>query len=124
MLRGRADLVLPAGDDGPGAAAHRREPEDMFGFGAREAVVRALSGRPADREGFGAPAPRPSSPARCARSSGPARSPSGGVGLVVTGEPAVVRAVAFAHGWLATPQAGRAQPVLPPVTRLPGVTPG
>jgi coenzyme F420-0:L-glutamate ligase/coenzyme F420-1:gamma-L-glutamate ligase len=58
LVRGRADLVLPAGDDGPGAAALVRvEGEDLFGYGAREAVVRALTGDPADRAPFGAPAP-------------------------------------------------------------------
>ena len=57
LVRGRADLVLPAGDDGPGAAALVRvEGEDLFGYGAREAVVRALTGDPADRAPFGAPA--------------------------------------------------------------------
>ncbi|UAL28626.1 coenzyme F420-0:L-glutamate ligase [Nocardioides rotundus] len=56
-VRGRADLVLPAGEDGPGAAALvRPEGADMFGLGAREAVVRALTGRPEDRAVFGAPA--------------------------------------------------------------------
>jgi len=54
VLRGRADLVLPAGDDGPGAAALvRADGEDMFGLGAREAVLQALAGQ---RGGFGAPA--------------------------------------------------------------------
>ena len=49
VVRGRADLVLPADDDGPGAVALvRPEGTDMFGFGAREAVLRALRGDPAD----------------------------------------------------------------------------
>lgn len=57
VVRGRADLLLPPDDDGPGAAALiRPEAGDLFGFGAREAVVRALLGRDADRVGFGAPA--------------------------------------------------------------------
>ena len=56
-VRGRADLVLPPGEDGPGAAALvRAEGADMFGYGAREAVVRALRGDPADQAPFGAPA--------------------------------------------------------------------
>jgi coenzyme F420-0:L-glutamate ligase/coenzyme F420-1:gamma-L-glutamate ligase len=55
VVRGRSDLVLAPGDDGPGAAALvRPETGDLFGFGAREAVVRALLGRAADRVGFGA----------------------------------------------------------------------
>ncbi len=58
VLRGRADLVLAAGDHGPGARALvRDDATDLFGYGAREAVVRALAGRPADRAPFGAPAP-------------------------------------------------------------------
>ncbi|WP_447647070.1 coenzyme F420-0:L-glutamate ligase [Nocardioides zeae] len=60
LLRGRADLVLPADDDGPGAAALLRAPErDMFGYGAREAVVAALAAQPDEaelRDGFGGPA--------------------------------------------------------------------
>jgi len=58
LVRGRADLVLPVGEAGSGAAALVRvEGEDLFGYGAREAVVRALAGDPADRAPFGAPAP-------------------------------------------------------------------
>ena len=57
LVRGRADLVLPTGEDGPGSAVLVRvEGEDLFGYGAREAVVRALAGEPADRVPFGAPA--------------------------------------------------------------------
>lgn len=55
VVRGRADLVLPADDDGPGAGALvRPEPGDLFGFGAREAVLRALAGDPDAGRGFGA----------------------------------------------------------------------
>lgn len=55
VLRGRSDLVLPRGDHGPGAAALvRPESADMFGYGAREAVLRALTGT--GRRGFGGPA--------------------------------------------------------------------
>ena len=44
-LRGRADLVLAPGDHGPGAVALQRpEGADLFGLGAREAVVAALAG--------------------------------------------------------------------------------
>jgi len=47
-VRGRADLVLPADDDGPGAAALvRPDGGDLFGLGTREAVVAALAGRDA-----------------------------------------------------------------------------
>ncbi|KAA1421061.1 coenzyme F420-0:L-glutamate ligase [Nocardioides humilatus] len=56
VVRGRADLVLPAGDDGTGSKALIREDgADMFGYGAREAVVRALVAAPGDDAPFGAP---------------------------------------------------------------------
>ncbi len=56
LVRGLAGFVLEPGDHGPGAAALvRPEDEDLFGLGAREAVLVALSsGGPA--RGFGAPA--------------------------------------------------------------------
>ncbi len=42
-------------DDGPGAAALvRADDADLFGYGAREAVLRALAGDPADAPAFGA----------------------------------------------------------------------
>ena len=54
VVRGRADLVLPTGEDGPGAASLvRPDGADLFGYGAREAVVRALTGVAADRRPFG-----------------------------------------------------------------------
>jgi coenzyme F420-0:L-glutamate ligase/coenzyme F420-1:gamma-L-glutamate ligase len=55
VVRGLADLVLPVAEDGAGAAALvRPEAGDMFGLGAREAVLQAvLAG---DRRGFGAAA--------------------------------------------------------------------
>ena len=44
-VRGRADLVLRPGEHGPGAVALQRpEGADLFGLGAREAVVAALAG--------------------------------------------------------------------------------
>ena len=71
VLRGRADLVLPAGEDGPGARALvRAEGADMFGYGAREAVVRALRGDHGDRAPFGAPAPAAELAAALATCSG------------------------------------------------------
>jgi coenzyme F420-0:L-glutamate ligase/coenzyme F420-1:gamma-L-glutamate ligase len=54
IIRGQHDLVLPVGEDGAGAASLIRQPgTDLFGLGAREAVLAALSGR--DREAFGTP---------------------------------------------------------------------
>jgi coenzyme F420-0:L-glutamate ligase/coenzyme F420-1:gamma-L-glutamate ligase len=57
VVRGRADLVLPADDEGPGAAALvRPEATDMFGLGSREAVLRAVEADPRDAPAFGTPA--------------------------------------------------------------------
>ena len=56
VVRGLSALVLPPDEDGPGAAALvRDEGGDMFGLGAREAVIEALTGDSA--RGFGSPAP-------------------------------------------------------------------
>ncbi len=114
VVRGRADLVLPAGDHGPGARALvRGEGADLFGYGAREAVVRALRGDPADRAPFGAAAPADELADAVRTVLGPAASVAsdGGGGLVVDGAPeaaAGLAALAFAHGWerLAEPGAG------------------
>lgn len=104
VVRGRADLVLEPDDDGPGAVALvRPDGADLFGYGAREAVVRALRGDPGDRLPFGAPA----AAAEVAQAV-----------TLVTGQDAEVRArdlvvvtgpgtgldprlapLAFAHGW-------------------------
>jgi len=55
VVRGLADHVLPADDHGTGAAALQRpDGLDLFGLGAREAVVVALSGE--DTAPFGPPA--------------------------------------------------------------------
>jgi coenzyme F420-0:L-glutamate ligase/coenzyme F420-1:gamma-L-glutamate ligase len=54
VVRGRGDLVLPAGRPGPGGSALiRAEGSDLFGLGAREAVLAALGGRADDRAAFG-----------------------------------------------------------------------
>lgn len=56
VVRGRADLVLAPGDDGDGARALiRPDGADMFGYGAREAVIRAAGMRAEDIAAFGAP---------------------------------------------------------------------
>ncbi len=55
VVRGLERLVLGRGEHGPGAAALvRDEAGDMFGHGAREAVLNAVLGE--GRRGFGAPA--------------------------------------------------------------------
>jgi len=111
VVRGRADLVLPPGEDGPGAVALvRAEGADMFGYGAREAVVRALAGHSEDRAPFGAPAPAAELVAALHTVLGPRASVSDDPsGLVVGTDPTtvpVVAAVAFAHGWQAVTAPG------------------
>jgi coenzyme F420-0:L-glutamate ligase/coenzyme F420-1:gamma-L-glutamate ligase len=100
VVRGRTDLVLPPGDDGPGAAALvRSEGGDLFGFGAREAVVRALLGRPDDRVGFGAPA-SPDELAGAIRLVTGLAARHGDGELVVPTPPDVRLALlAYSHGW-------------------------
>jgi coenzyme F420-0:L-glutamate ligase/coenzyme F420-1:gamma-L-glutamate ligase len=98
LVRGRADLVLPADEDGPGAAALIRvEGEDLFGYGAREAVVRALAGRPADLVPFGAPASVEEMAAAMTRVLSAAPEPVEG-GLAAAADPRLAP-LAFAHGW-------------------------
>jgi coenzyme F420-0:L-glutamate ligase/coenzyme F420-1:gamma-L-glutamate ligase len=108
VVRGRADLVLPLDDDGPGAVALvRAEGADMFGFGAREAVLRALRGDPADRTPFGAPASTTEMAEALTALTGvePAACPDSG-GLLLpagTASAEALRTLAFAHGWELAP---------------------
>ena len=114
VVRGRPDLVLPSEDDGPGAAALvRPEQADLFGYGAREAVVRALRGSPEDRAGFGAPATAEEVAAAVAEVIG--RRPAvDGAGLLADGPVDVLRALAFAHGWeVAAPTGASGTRLLP-----------
>ncbi|WP_246456257.1 coenzyme F420-0:L-glutamate ligase [Nocardioides mesophilus] len=58
VLRGLSAWVLPAGAHGAGARVLvREEDQDMFGLGARDAVLAALGADPAARAGFGRAAP-------------------------------------------------------------------
>lgn len=104
VIRGRPDLVLAAGDDGRGAAALvRGESQDLFGFGAREAVVRALAADPADRAVFGEPMTRDEVSRVVTEICGRAPAATAdGQGLEwpdpSTG-PGAVRALALAAGW-------------------------
>ena len=110
LVRGRADLVLPPGDDGPGAASLvRPEGADLFGYGAREAVVRALAGRPEDRAPFGAPASADELAEAVLTVTGAAAEPDGAGLLVRGGEPGALRALAFAFGWTLTESGGLAR---------------
>lgn len=111
VLRGRADLVLPVGDDGPGAASLiRPEGGDLFGYGAREAVVRALAGREEDRAPFGAPASPAELHSGLGRLAGAAPMSSTlmltfddsddvAITLPASVPRASAEAVVFAHGW-------------------------
>ena len=57
VVRGLAPRVLPVGEHGPGARALvRAESHDMFGLGAREAVLAAVRDDATAARGFGAPA--------------------------------------------------------------------
>ncbi|MDH2415115.1 coenzyme F420-0:L-glutamate ligase [Nocardioides sp. CER19] len=114
VVRGRADLVLPAGDDGTGAGTLvRPEGADLFGYGAREAVVRALAGRPEDRAPFGAPATVDEMAEAVTTVTGAAATTDGDA-LVVTGDTAALRALAFAFGWTLTTESGGLARLCPP----------
>jgi coenzyme F420-0:L-glutamate ligase/coenzyme F420-1:gamma-L-glutamate ligase len=105
VVRGRADLVLPAGQDGPGAGSLvRPDGADLFGYGAREAVVRALRADPADQRPFGAPASSSELEAAVREVVGlvPSRTGAGDGALLVTCPRGLVRpltALTFAYGW-------------------------
>ena len=103
VVRGRADLVLPGQEDGTGAVALiRAEGGDFFGFGAREAVFRALSGDESDRAPFGAPASAEEMAEAVIRVSG-LETVVETDGLSITAiDPATAArlgALAFAYGW-------------------------
>jgi coenzyme F420-0:L-glutamate ligase / coenzyme F420-1:gamma-L-glutamate ligase len=117
VARGRADLVLPPGEDGPGAAALLRgEGEDLFGYGAREAVVRALAGDPADLVPFGTPATAEEVAAAVARVLGVAPEPVDG-GWAVAADPRLAP-LAFALGWRVDQgsEEGAEKAVIQPIT--------
>jgi coenzyme F420-0:L-glutamate ligase/coenzyme F420-1:gamma-L-glutamate ligase len=104
VVRGRADLVLPAGDDGPGAAALvRPEGADLFGYGAREAVLRALVGDPDDATPFGSPSDATELAAALTRLGGAPHVEDDGLALGGDLPREAVRALAFAHGWVVDP---------------------
>lgn len=104
VLRGRADLVLPSDDDGPGARTLvREEGGDLFGYGAREAVVRALAGDDGDRAPFGSASTAEELVAALRAVAGdasydPVPEPAR-VGLPAGTVRQVAAAVCFAHGW-------------------------
>jgi len=104
IVRGRADLVLRFDDAGAGAAALvRPDGADLFGYGAREAVLRALLGDPDDAVGFGAPSDA-GELAEVVEQIGGVPQIEGGW-VVVSGDVGrdALRALAFAHGWVIDP---------------------
>jgi coenzyme F420-0:L-glutamate ligase/coenzyme F420-1:gamma-L-glutamate ligase len=105
VVRGLADLVLPPGVHGPGAAALvRDESQDMFGYGAREAVLHAVLEDGA--RGFGAPAPADVLGEALAALAPIRRDGDTVIASVERPSPrevgrleARLRAAAYAHGW-------------------------
>ena len=100
VVRGRADLVLPPDQDGAGAGALiREEGADLFGYGAREAVVAAVRG--GDGSAFGAPVDAPELAAALTRAlDHDVTIDSPTLITVAGGSRDLVGAVAFVHGWV------------------------
>jgi coenzyme F420-0:L-glutamate ligase/coenzyme F420-1:gamma-L-glutamate ligase len=106
VVRGRGDVVLDPDDDGPGAAALLRAlGADLFGLGAREAVLTALRDVEGARSVFGAPVDVDELLgvlASVAAPTPPTMSADAG-SVVVTTDDARVRwtcqVAAYAHGW-------------------------
>jgi coenzyme F420-0:L-glutamate ligase/coenzyme F420-1:gamma-L-glutamate ligase len=103
LVRGLGAFVLPPDDHGPGAAALvREEDEDLFGLGAREAVLTALEVGRTDARGFGAPAPPAELEEALVRVLGPAGLDRDGDAWAVrapAGSERLVEAVLVACGW-------------------------
>lgn len=111
LIRGRSDLVLPAKEDGPGARTLvRAEGEDLFGYGAREAVVRAVRAGEGDAVPFGAAVPATALAEALERSGlGAATVVAADEVGIVTDRLEALAAIAFAHGWRCTATAGSAR---------------
>jgi len=109
VIRGRPDLVLDAGEDGPGAVGLLRpEGADLFGLGTREAVVTALQARPAERGVFGATVDAVELSALLAALTGADVTSTADRIEVATDDPRtlwVAEVAAYAHGWEVAGQA-------------------
>jgi coenzyme F420-0:L-glutamate ligase/coenzyme F420-1:gamma-L-glutamate ligase len=104
VIRGRADLVLSPGADGPGAdALVRPEGADLFGLGSREAVIAALRGSGVDHAVFGSAAEAEDMQAVLADLTGAEVRITGDGIEVAAADPRsrwVAEVAAYAHGWL------------------------
>jgi coenzyme F420-0:L-glutamate ligase/coenzyme F420-1:gamma-L-glutamate ligase len=112
VVRGLPGLVLPAGERGPGATQLvREEASDMFGLGAREAVLLAVRADPRDLRGFGKPCAHELLVAELVKASGGSATCSGSpdqveVALSATTARELGRleasaaTIAFAMGWV------------------------
>jgi coenzyme F420-0:L-glutamate ligase / coenzyme F420-1:gamma-L-glutamate ligase len=111
VVRGRGDLVLPPGEHGPGAVALLRpEGADLFGLGAREAVLAALGRRGDDRSAFGTPVDVDELTAVLADLTGAEVRGHDGEVVLVPSDDAVrwaVEVAAYAHGWATASTHGR-----------------
>ena len=117
VVRGRPDLVLQPDEDGPGAAALvRDEGADLFGYGAREAVVAAARGGDPVAFGvpFGAPVDAAELTGALARALDTDADTDAHTDVAITvdspsqvtvsgGSRDLIGAVAFVHGWLLEP---------------------
>jgi coenzyme F420-0:L-glutamate ligase/coenzyme F420-1:gamma-L-glutamate ligase len=105
VVRGRGDLVLPPGEHGPGAAALLRpEGADLFGLGAREAVLAAVGARGDDRTAFGVAVEPDELVAILTALTGSQAVSRDGEVVLITDDPRTrwaVEVAAFAHGWQA-----------------------
>lgn len=103
VVRGRGDLVLGPGDHGPGAAALLRpEGADLFGLGAREAVLAALAAS-GGRTAFGAAAEPDDLVTVLKELTGAPVSQHDDVVAVDTDDPHTrwaAEVAAYAHGWV------------------------
>ena len=126
MVRALA-RALTVWEDDPAIAVAliRGEGQDFFGYGAREAVVRALKGDPGDRAPFGSPASAEELAAAVAEVAGLtvqiAEDPDGDETRaevrVEGGEPGTLAVLAYAHGWSLTHDNGFATlSILRPLT--------
>ena len=104
VVRGRADLVLPPGRHGIGAAALvRADGADLVGYGAREAVVVAAAGDPAAAPPFGSPAPVDELVAALSRAGVAAAVQQPTLVTCAAARGPVVAVLALAHGWQVQP---------------------